>query len=540
MPVLPRFTTGRDPKTQDKGRRKIMDMETMGRVYIITPLNKAEMAETKKKVTTVLSKGGFETPEGLPTIMLTAKKSSTNTIEFYFEEQILGMLLNSTKHEDATDNAEVEALIADPTKVFGIVKEEGRTLVADVFNKIDIMKITGEEISEAMLYESKGVDAIKEECLANEGFSFSEEELDERISYARSNGVSDKNICWMLRQLEGEKIAKPPMIYREPMEQVDAFGYPCERGVLERVISAFRLKEHVILDGPKGTGKDVCLETVSWLLNMPFISHTMTMDVTKEDLLGDYITDNSPIDVDRHGGGLKALRGAVNGIKSLLGLKTEDYNSLLNTMAEVFKPKVVFEASSVVTALRTGRCILNFDEMNLAQTGVLSGIVNTIADNHSAYIYVRGVGKVPISTETHVTATMNGLDCDYDGTQPLNVATDDRFKTIRFANPTGSVYDILLSMNTGADNNALLLVDNIFQELRELYLNGAGGVQGVISDKVISMRACRRMLLDLADGVSQYEAFRDNFLNKLPRDEAEVVEPIIVTKLVQPPTVTQL
>lgn len=499
-------------------------------ILINTPTLKAEQLEVKQSVLQIVEQIGFINDEGIPNVILTAEKTESNNIDFFFEGKTLGTLI-SGREEGILKKEDVLPLLNNQTKVFGLVAEEGRRLVADIFDKVAVMQANGEIPSDALIEESKGVDGIMADLLAQPEFPFAEAELEERITYARKNKVSDKNICWMLKQLEGEKVAKPPMMFKEPQNQVDAFGYTCERGIFERVVSAFRLKQHVILDGPKGTGKDVCLETVAWFLNMPFISHTMTMDVTKEDLLGDYITDNAPVSVKKHSGFFHGLKG---GIKALFGAE-EVVDDTLNTMAEVFKPKVVFEASSVVTALQTGRCILNLDEMNLANTGVLSGIVNTIADNHSAYIYVRGVGKVPISKDTHVTATMNGLDCDYDGTQPLNVATDDRFKTIRFSNPTGSVFDILLSMKTGASQTHLKLVDDIFQALRDLYLYGIDGVQGVVTDKCVSMRACRRMLLDLADGASEYESFRDNFLNKLPKDEAEIIEPVIVTKLIQPP-----
>ena len=300
--------------------------------------------------------------------------------------------------------------------------------------------------------------------------------------------------------------------------------------MLNRAISALRLNQHIILDGPKGTGKDVMLETISWLTCRPFVSHTMTMDVTKEDLLGDYITDNTPISLDKHPGASSFFESIEAGIKGLFRTHRAEAEDTINLMGEVFKPRVVFEPSSVVTALRMGRCILNFDEMNLANTGVLSGIVNTITDNHSKYIYVRGAGMVPITGETWVTATMNGLDCDYEGTQALNEATDDRFKTIRFNTPTRSVYDILSGLGTGAEANDILTVDNVYQAIRDIYVNGYNGVEGAISSKAVSMRACRRMLLDLADGVSPYEAFRDNFLNKLTEDDASIIYQVVITK----------
>ena len=506
----------------------------LGVCLINTPAIDGEAMEGKAEMLKVAEATGFFNEEGIPLHTLETAVEANGNIRFSFNGKALGVFY-APKGGEYMDKAQAVSMAKDPSKTFAVVGEDGRRLKIEVFDTLALRKAKGEEVSALDMTELGSVEEVKQNLIAG-GSPLSESEIDERISHMKTNKVSDKNIKYVLTQelskvkKADEVIPRPPMPFKEPAPAPDMFGNMTENGILNRVISAFRLGQHIILDGPKGTGKDVCLETVSWLTCRPFISHTMTMDISKEDLLGDYITDNSRISLSKH----PRLLGSIGaGLKALFG-KPEEAEDTINLMAEVFKPRVVFEPSSVVTALRTGRCILNLDEMNLAQTGVLSGVVNTIADNHSSYIYVRGLGKVAITGETIVTATMNGLDCDYDGTQPLNEATDDRFKTIRFSNPTGSVMDILMGLNTGATTPDLMLVDNLYQAIRDMYVTGVDGVAGAITSKAVSMRACRRMLLDLADGVSPYEAFRDNFLNKLTVDEASIIYQVVTTKGIIP------
>lgn len=509
-------------------------LESVGCALINTPMMNADMLSAKKELVEVVKATGYFNSDGVPLHLINSTIEANGNITFSFDNKPLGSFYNP-KDGDHMDKVKAVATAKDPSKVFALTGEAGSRLEVSVFDALEVKRAKGEEVTASDLANLGSVENARKKLLDG-GSPLSEGELDERIAHMKNNGVSEKNIKYVLsRELSevktaGDIVPRPQMPFKEPAASPDKFGNITEAGLLDRAISSLRMMQHIILDGPKGTGKDVMLETISWLTCRPFISHTMTMDVTKEDLLGDYITDNNPISFEKHQPALSFLGNIEAGIKGLFTKQRGEAEDTINLLAEVFKPRVVFEPSSVVTALHAGRCILNLDEMNLANTGVLSGIVNTITDNHSTYIYVRGAGKVAITGQTWVTATMNGLDCDYEGTQALNEATDDRFKTIRFNTPSGSVFDILMGLNTGADTTQLKLVDDVFQAIRDIYVNGYNGVAGAITSKAVSMRACRRMLMDLADGITPYEAFRDNFLNKLSEDDADTIYEVVVTK----------
>lgn len=496
-----------------------------------TSMMDADMVKAKEGLVSAAATTGYIDENGNPVYVAEAKIEENGNITFKFDGQPVGCLYHP-KDGGFLSRIEATKLAKDTSKVWAFVGEEGRRLKVAALEALELKKARGEEVTEAdmemLASENDLVNAVVIKGV------YEKKEVNDIVSYLESNRVASVNIKYVLAkelirvESKDGKVSKPPMPFREPAPTADKFGNIVDNGILNRALSALRLKQHIILDGPKGTGKDVLLESIAWATGRPFISHTMTMDVTKEDLLGDYITDNSKINLADHQKFLGAI-GGEDGLKAALKYP-EEAEDTINLMAEVFKPRVVFEPSSVVTALRIGRCILNFDEMNLANTGVLSGVVNTIADNHSSYIYVRGAGKVAITGETWVTATMNGLDCDYEGTQPLNEATDDRFKTIRFSNPTGSVFDILMGLNTGASTTEIKIVDDLYQCIRDLYVLGIDGVEGAISSKAVSMRACRRMLLDLVDGVTPYEAFRDNILNKLTKDDADIIYSVVTAR----------
>ncbi len=509
----------------------------MKKLLINTPFSRSEMVEAKQALLANAERTGYfeETPfEDVknPLYPLTVTVGDNGAVVFHSEGKSIGMAVSSKEDGFFSQISEIKEAVKDSTLTWCLTGELGNRLVAEAFDKLALKQAKGEEITDADIEACASVEEVVATVVAA---GLEEAEVNERIKYARENGVSDKNLIWALRQLVSPLPEKPVTLYREPQGQLDSFGHPISSGNMERIMSALRLNQPLILDGPKGVAKNVSLETASWLCGYSLLSHTMTNDVTKEDILGCYVTDNTPIKTEKHTGFLGMLSGFEKGFKGLFG-KSDWVDDSLNTLSEVFKPKVVFEASSVVQALNMDKVILCFDEMNLAQTGILSGIVNTLADGHSKYLYVAGIGEVPIKNSFRVAATMNGLDLDYDGTQPLNEATDDRFKTIRFSNPTGSVFDILAALGTGADKDSLLLVDNIFQSIRDAYLYGVDGVPGVLSGKAVSMRAARRMLVDLKDGVDEYAAFRDNFLSKLPHEEAEVVYTIVCNKWITPPS----
>lgn len=347
--------------------------------------------------------------------------------------------------------------------------------------------------------------------------------VDERIKYLKENNISDGMIAELLTLLapcddvEGGEVAKPVALRQEPAGQIDQFGNPATPK-LEALLLNILEHIHTILDGPMGCGKNVLLETKDWLLNVPSYSSTMKPDSTTESLLGMFITDNSPIQIPQDVKDALSKGFIWKHIFAVL-------ETLANLCAKVMKPSVVFNPGFVVKALETPRAHLNFDEVNLGPAGVVAGVLNTLADGHSPYMYVEGYGKVPIRKDLIITATMNGMDCDYAGTLPLNDATKSRLDIIRFENPTESIAPIIRGAHPMASATTIDTVDKVYCHIRSLYQSG------VITDaQALNMRGAKRMVQKMTRGQSLYHALKLSILGGVQNDDADVIVTELVSK----------
>lgn len=484
------------------------NLKNVGLGYINTPVRNKDMQESKKRLTVNPKECDIDTP---------------SIDELSVSSGVGGMVLNLVtssgsfpignfvfSSEKSSSREEIEGFMGNAGLQPKIVGQEGMNILVSWFPKVGaggkIMKV-------AAIHSMTLADAETE--AKNRGYS--DEEISARIYHMKHNwkDVPEWLMAWVISHLGGAHAPEPRQHYVESGISHDKFGNPVE-STPTRVLRAWSVGiRFVLLDGPMASGKTSLAKDLCWVKDIEYRAASMSNGVDESLIQGDYITDNHKIEVSEDVE--NALSGGLKGLvkKGALAL-------LANLGAEVFKPTVVFEPGMVSEMMikaneapEIGACCI-LDEFNMMPAGVASTL-NAITDG-SQKVFIRGLGDVPVDDEFYVIGTLNGIDCDYAGTLPVNTATKSRFKYIRMENPSGSVLNILNSFGTGASTELLSIADKVFCKIRDMYYTQN------ISGEAVNMRAFKRILQEVSEGGSSfYAAFRDNILSSVDTDEADVI-----------------
>lgn len=478
-----------------------------------TPSTNQEWKENRKTILETIKKADKENPAPLKCKLSLA----TGGIGLAYQDgatwKCIGTILK--KELPFTSSAtEVDAAIQSDMYIPYICGMEGKYVVVGFAERTD-------DTEELIASIEIGSLADEKEKAINRGMTA--ESIDERIKYLKDSHVPDSVIAEIVAQIypcddfDNGEVPKPEALWQEPEGQMDQFGNPATPKLI--TLLCYILDGiHCILDGPMGCGKNVLLETKDWLFNVPSYSCTMKPDTTTESLMGMFITDNAPIVIPQEVKDSLSKGFIWKHIFAVL-------ETIANTCAKIMKPSVVFNPGFVVQGLEKERAHINFDEVNLGPAGVIAGVLNTLADGHSPYMYVEGYGKVPIRKDLVITATMNGMDCDYAGTLPLNDATKSRFAIIRFENPTESIASIIRVAHPMASESTIDSIDKIYCHIRALYQSG------VITDSnALNMRGAKRMVKAMTRGQSLYHALKTNILGGVQNDDADLIVSELVRK----------
>ena len=179
---------------------------------------------------------------------------------------------------------------------------------------------------------------------------------------------------------------------------------------------------HLLCSGEKGTGKNVFIETLAYVYQRPLYSISINRETDKYDLMG-----SKTIDVEENPDGT-----SKNTVK--------------------FSPEILLEAMEIGG-------ILNIDEINFADPGV-TGLLHSIGDERRA-IEVPGYKYVKADDNFIIMATMNN---NYQGTNQLNEALQDRFVDIIFPN-NFSIFEILEEKCGDVKKADLQKADKLYQKM---------------------------------------------------------------------------
>ena len=326
-----------------------------------------------------------------------------------------------TKAEGLTPYEEVVALVGDEKNA--------------VINGNVGMALLGEfEVNPA---DAKLVDSAKSlsdifKQIVDEGIA-TKRELDERLEYlAKHPAITNDQLKTIFEsyvnypdEVKGNFVEKPQTLYQD------------ETNVLQRCIVYISCGKHLMLEGPKGIGKNVLVDTIAWLYKRPLFETAMNSQYDNHSFLG-----GNTIEITEEGG-----------------------------------QKMVFVEEPFVQGAVYGGISL-IDEINTGLAHVLS-VTNPVLDDRRR-IKVPG-RKDPVGAHPNFLsiATMNK---DYTGTFELNEATAERYVTIILEAPKSIKHILMAKFPEGINAKLLEDCDKLYKNIRK------ASNDNQISDKCVTIR----------------------------------------------------
>ncbi|WCK56964.1 AAA family ATPase (plasmid) [Aneurinibacillus sp. Ricciae_BoGa-3] len=383
--------------------------------------------------------------------------SEGDKIVAYFDNGLCGYVDNR-KQDDIYTGDELKHLITEE-KVAKITSQVAT-------NFIGVLRLGENELKKKT--EGKSLkDAI--DWVTSEGLATADE-VRERVTYMEKFGVTEKQMTTLFQSYKvydsevAKRINKPKTLYQD------------SSGILKKAIAYMNIKRNLLFEGDRGVGKNVLVETLSWLYKRPLYEFSVNSQHDNNSLLGG-----------------KTIESEVG----------ED---------GVERNKMSYDPDVIIQAAEVGG-ILNFDEFNTSFGHVMS-LFNSLLDDRRR-IQVPGYKNIVADDNFMAISTQNK---EYQGTFENNEATIDRFVPILF--PTlKSIEDVLQVKVPGIPYSMLSQCQKLFAGIKKNVEDGE------ISEKAISIRgfidACT---VAVEQDIPLKDALIDNVANKaLDTDERKTI-----------------
>lgn len=244
------------------------------------------------------------------------------------------------------------------------------------------------------------------------------------------------------------------------------------RDVIEGALAALLSGEHLLLVGPKATGKNVLAANLAAVFGRPVWNVSFHVQMDAEGLLG---TDT-------------LAKGAV-----------------------VFRPGPV-----VACAEAGGFAVL--DEINMARNEALA-VLHSLLDDRRM-VEVPGHGIVELSPAARVIGTMNH---GYAGTRELNEALASRFVVLRMPELSEAALRKLLAKGCPAlSENGRRRLGKLFLALAEKH------AQGEISSRAVDLRGMFAAVRMMQRGVRPWQAVAMGMVDKCMEEEERAIASDVV------------
>ena len=333
------------------------------------------------------------------------------------------------------------------------------------------------------------------------------------ISIMKAHRFPDELILLVLKYWD--KFEKP---IREPETvYIDTEPHSKEPSILAKAAVEVLCHHHLIFEGDKSVGKNMCAETLAYIMHMPYDMITMTRGMSGDELYGTKVTDASAashLTPEMAEAKIRLMQGTVGmTAETTCDLAAQfDYWS-----AKAASISIVQEISSFVYALQHGG-IFCLNEMNLADANFLASFVNQATDG-SGFLTVPGIGRVDIHPKFVLIGTQNA---EYTGTCEQNEATISRMCCIQFPYPA-SIKDQLIAASKVKDK----LNDQYFTQADNLYKGYLAAVRkGDVENTCLNIRGMVRALQSIAlvpGFMKLSQAIVTNVINTCPEDDRKLL-----------------
>lgn len=338
-----------------------------------------------------------------------------------------------------------------------VLSAVGEKQIAKV-TKISGTKIIGEfTVDEQEIVKQKAIMSLNTvvENIISQGLS-TKEEMDERIQYLKENEVTEKQMLGLFKTYKKyeddvEKLvpSKPKTLYQD------------SEGIVKRSIAYVNVRRNLLLEGDRGVGKNIMIETLAWLYKRPLYELSLNSQYDNTSIFGGKI-----ITVDENG----------------------------NEITE-FEPEVVVQAGE-------NGGFLTLDEINTSLGHVMTVLHPSLDDRRR--FNVPGYGSFIADDNFLAIATMNK---DYQSTFELNEATADRFVPIVFPKAK-TIIPTLVAKTPEVDFSIIQKCDLLYKGILKCVQDGE------IGDKAITVRgfidACMVTQMD----IPLKDALMDNVANR--------------------------
>lgn len=291
--------------------------------------------------------------------------------------------------------------------------------------------------------------------ILDQGIS-TQEEIDMKAEYLRKVGATEKQILHLFMSYKLYDVEVAKLIPQKPKTL-----YQDETGIVKRSVAYINMKRNLMLEGDRGVGKNVMIETLAWLYNRPLFEFSLNSQHDNSSLLG-----GKTIEVDENGN---------------------------NVMG--FDPEVVVQAGE-----EGGFLVL--DEFNTSIGHVMS-LLNSYLDDRRR-LSVPGYKVIQADENFIAFGTMNK---DYQSTFELNEATSDRFVPIIFPKAK-SIKETLMAKCPEVDLRIITTCDKLYQGILKCVIDGE------ISDKAVTIRGFIDACLGTEMDLPLKETLIDNVANR--------------------------
>lgn len=306
----------------------------------------------------------------------------------------------------------------------------------------------------------KSLKTIIDEIVAND--IATQDEINERLTYLKECGLTDKQIKGILKtyiKYDDEVAQRIPDRPKSLFKDSD--------NIVMRAVVYATAKSNLLLEGPKGVGKNVLAETLAWVFKRPLYEVSLNSQHDNHSLLG-----GKNFETDEKG------------------------NQTLG-----------FEPEPIVQASMYGG-VLVLDEFNTALPHVMS-MFNSLLDERRR-IEVPGFKNINAHPNFLAIATQNR---DYQGTFENNEATLERFVPIVMEAPP-NIESILMDKFKSVDYDTIRICNTLYQMIKKCVEDGE------LSNNAITIRGYVDTIKATQMDLPLKMALTDNIMNRA-RDDFE-------------------
>ncbi len=291
------------------------------------------------------------------------------------------------------------------------------------------------------------------------------------LQFLRSEGVSE-NIINEIERFRQEHPPEEALTYRIPKPKYHYYG----KEIWEAAVTAILCGEHLLLLGPKATGKNVLAENLAAAFNRPAWDISFYINTDAASLIGTDSFENGKVTL-RHG---PVYRCAEHGGFGVL------------------------------------------DEINMAKNESLAVLHSTL--DFRRVIDVPGYDRIVLNSATRFIATMN---YGYAGTRELNEALASRFVVINMPSISPENLQKLLRREfPSLKEGYITQFSELFTDIREKCESAE------ISTKALDLRGLLASLRLMEKGLAPIEALRLGIVNKsFDQFEMQLVEDVIRARI---------